>query len=259
MPGSTSFHFGTVACVLTLVLAGCAPRVDLDLTATFQEAQQTFDQASSPGDFLKAAAMYQQILDSGVVSGAVLYNQGNAFVQAGRPGRAIAAYRQAERYRPRDPLLDANLRNALGAEDPVTRRRPIIEYLLFWQDWLSYPEKFGLVTVVAVVTFAVGVCVLFVDRRWVRNVALAGVALTLLLAFSAGYDWYRYDHLVHGVVTEDEVIARKGNASSYEPAFTEPLAEGTEFRLVDRRGDWLLARMPGGQEGWVPEDSVVLY
>ena len=46
---------------------------------------------------------------------AVLYNQGNAWMRAGATGRALAAYRQAQRYRPRDPYLAANLQNALAA------------------------------------------------------------------------------------------------------------------------------------------------
>ena len=99
-----------------------------------------------------------------------------------------------------------------------------------------------------------------------RAALLLGLSLTnhitmvmLLPALSAAYDWYRYDHLVHGVIVHDEVIARKGNAASYQPAFTEPLAEGTEFRLVEDRGDWYLIRLAGGQEGWVEKEAVVAY
>lgn len=39
----------------------------------------------------------------------------------------------------------------------------------------------------------------------------------------------------------------------------KPLAEGAEFRLVERPGDWLLIRMPGGQEGWLEKEAVALY
>lgn len=239
-------------------IAGCGRGVDLDVSRKFQQAQKAFDEARSPDDFLRAAAVYQEILDAGVVSGAVLYNQGNAFMQAGRPGRAIAAYRRAQRFRPRDPYLEANLRYALGRENPAGRRT-LAEYVLFWQDWLSYPEKFHAAAAMALLAFVLGVAALFARPRLFGTLAGVALAVTLLLAVSAGYDWYRYDHVVHGVVVADELVARKGNAESYEPAFTEPLAEGTEFRLVQRRGDWLLARMASGQEGWVEADGVVTY
>ncbi len=242
-----------------LLCAGCARGVDLEVSQTFQEAQKTFDQAKSADDFLRAAGLYQSILDRGVVSGAVLYNQGNAYMQAGQRGRAIAAYRQTQRYRPRDPYLQANLEFALGAGNPTGGRRPVIEYVLFWQDWLSYPEKFRLTAALAVVTFAVGVAALFRHRRLLARIAIVGVALTLLFSFSAGYDWYRFEKTVHGVIVQTEVIARKGNGTTYEPAFTEPLSEGAEFRLVERRGAWSLIRLPGGEEGWVEDEAIVLY
>ncbi len=241
------------------VVAGCRPSVDLELARTFQDAQQAFDEASRPEDFLEAAALYQEILDRGIVSGAIFYNQGNAFMQAGARGRAIAAYRRAQRYRPRDPRLQANLDFALAAEGPAAQRRPMIEYLLFWQDWLSYPEKFYLAGAAACVAFSVGLSASFVRRRLLRRLAVGAVAMTLLLLLSVGYDWYRYDHLVHGVVVQEEVIARKGNAASYEPAFTEAIAEGTEFRLVGRRGEWLLIRLAGDQEGWIEQNAAVVY
>ncbi len=238
--------------------AGCATRVDLEVSRTFQEAQETFDDAESPDDFLRAAALYQSILDRGVVSGVVLYNQGNAYMQAGQRGRAVAAYRRAKRYRPRDPYLEANLQFALAADGRSGRRRPLIEYVLFWQPWLSYPEKFHVTFAAALVTFALGVAALFRRRRLFGRLAVVGAAIALLLAFSAGYDWYRYEAVTHGVVVRDDVIARKGNAATYEPAFTEPLSEATEFRLIERRGDWLLVGLSGGK-GWVREADVVLY
>jgi len=96
-------------------------------------------------------------------------------------------------------------------------------------------------------------------RRLFTLWAVGGLVLTLLFAFSAGYDWRRFDRIVHGTIVRQEVIARKGNAESYEPAFTEPLTEGVEFRRVEFRGGWLLVRLSGNEEGWVREDDVVLY
>src|SRR5690606_32912817 len=94
--------------LLCLALAGCG-QVEPETTRQFQQAEELFRSAQSPADYLRVAALYQEILDRGTVSGVVLYNQGNAFVKAGEPARAIAAYRQAQRYRPQDPYLAANL------------------------------------------------------------------------------------------------------------------------------------------------------
>lgn len=242
-----------------LLAPGCGSNVELELLQKFQAAQQAFDKAQSPEDFRKVAASYREILDRGGKCGAVYYNQGNAWMRAGCPGRAIAAYRQANRYRPNDPFLEANLRYALAAEAVPAGRRPVVEYLLFWQNWLGYPAKFYLATAAAGVTFILAVLALFAARKLFSRLAVAGLVLTALLAFSAGYDWYRFDHVIRGVIAQNDVVARKGNAESYQPAFTDPLGEGTEFRVLHRRRDWLLIRLDGGQEGWIEDDKAVVY
>jgi hypothetical protein len=241
-----------------LAFSGCARNVNPQLAQQFLAAQTAFDKASQPEDYVKVASMYQELIDEGAVSGALYYDQGNAWMRAKQPGRAIAAYRQAQRYLPRNPYLEANLQYALGPG--ASSRRPVIETVLFWQNWLSYPEKYYAAGAAALLTFCFAVAALFASRRrlW-RRLILAGAVITGLLIFSAGYDWYRYDYLIHGVITQADVVARKGNAESYEPAFSEKLPDGTEFRLLERRGDWLLIRLAGAQEGWIPERAAVTY
>ena len=239
--------------------AGFGRGVDPVLYSKFQAAQQAFDTAVSTDDFLKAAALYQEILDAGLVSGVVLYNQGNAFMRGGHRGRAVACYLQARRYRPRDPYLDANLRYAMGAAETATKRKPVVEHLLFWLDWVSYPGKFSLTTQGALATLVLAAVGLWWRHRWLNYLASGLLAVTLALAASAGYDWYRFGYLQHGVVISAEAVARKGNAASYEPAFTKPLVEATEFQVIDRRGDWILIRLAGSREGWIPERDAVVF
>ena len=249
--------FGAMLLAMTM-FGGCGKAADLELAAKFQAAQQAFDDARKPEEFAKVAMLDQEILDRGGMSGAVLYNQGNAWMQAGQPGRAVAAYRLAQRYLPRDPFLDANLRFALGPDAPAAPR-PIVETIVFWQNWLSYPEKFYLAAAAALATFGVAVVSLLTGRRAFRRAVWVGLALTGIAAFSAAYDWQRFDATQHGVVIQPETIARKGNGAGYEQAFNEPLREATEFGLIERRGEWLLIRLPGDGEGWIPEISAVTY
>lgn len=243
---------------IVLVAVGCSRAPDVVLEK-FQAAQQAFDGAESTEDFLRAASLYQEVLDAGFVSGAVLYNQGNAFMRAGQRGRAIACYRQAKRYRPTDSRLDYNLRSALDASS-LKRKRAVIDYLFFWQDWIGYRGKFQVMMCSGAITFVIGVVALYVGRRrWLAVLGWLGLLITLILSASAAYDGYRFDVVRHGVVIIDDVVARKGNAESYDQAFTQSLSEGTEFVAVEYRGDWLLIRLPGANEGWVKREQVVVY
>jgi len=253
-----------IAVCLTMPAAayvGCNRGMDLRDAGELHKAQEAFDRASQSEDFLKVASMYEVLRERGVVSGAALFNEGNAFMRAGQRGRAIAAYREAARYRPGDPYLQASLDYALGPGHSRSARRPLVGYIFFWQDWISYPAKFQLAGAAAVTTFLVAVAGLFWRRRLFRRLAIAGVGVTVVLGLSAGYDWHRFDHQKHGVVVLPEAIARMGNAESYQPAFTDPLVEGTEFTVVDRRGDWLLIRLPGDgiREGWIESNAAVVY
>lgn len=252
--------FFVLAASLVCGASGCAPALDLENSRRFQQAEKVFTAADSPDDYLQAAGLYQQMLDSGVTSGAVLYNQGNAYMQAGEVGHAIAAYRRAQRFRPRDPYLDANLQLALKAHAQPTPETSIVDMLLFWQNWLSYLEKFQLVTLLAGLAFTLGLVGRFSQRRRVfRHLALVMLLLACVCGISAGYDWYRFDHTLHGVVTADSVTARKGNSANYEPAFTEPLTEGREFTVLEERGEWLFVRISQTGDAWIERDSATVY
>ena len=242
----------------TAFYLGCGIAPNMGAVDEFQKAQQAFDVAATKEDYIKAAAMYQNLLDQGIRSGAILYDQGNAFMKAGRRGQAIAAYLEAKRYLPTNPYLDANLRFAQGSLATVPPR-PLIEHILFWQNWISYGSKFFLAGIAAVILFALALLWLFLREALFRRLTVAVAVVFLVLAFSAGYDWYRFDYVTHGVITQDDVVARKGNSDTYDPAFTEPLPEGTEFRVIERRGDWMLVSMPGDKQGWVEQDQTALF
>src|SRR4051812_16555475 len=81
---------------------------------TFVRALELFDTAKSPADYRQSAALLESLLADGYRNGAVYYNLGNAYFRAGEYGRTIAAYRKAKPFRPRDPYLEANLRQALS-------------------------------------------------------------------------------------------------------------------------------------------------
>lgn len=251
--------------ILLLVLAaggavGCRRAVDAAASQRFEEANRAFAAAASREQFLEVANRYQVILDQGVLSGAVLYNQGNAWMRAGEVGRAIASYRRARQFRPRDPQLAANLRSALASTAAPVDSAPLLGYLFFWQNWLSYPEKFLLTTVLLIVALLFGLLMRFPAVGTVsRRCALLSGALWVLSLLSAGWDWHRFDRIEHGVVIADEVTARKGNSENYEPAFTEAIREGAEFQVLTRRGDWLHIRIGTSGDAWVERRDVVTY
>ena len=251
---------GLVLLGLLTNCSGCGKTVDLETVRQLQLAEENFGKAKTREGFIEVAGQYQRILDQGFVAGAILYNQGNAWMRAKEIGRAIASYRQAQRYRPRDPYLEANLRAALPGNRPVAPDLGFWGYVFFWQNWLSYPEKALAVTLLLCLALSTQLLSCWpTDGTILRRISLAAAVLCGFALVSIIWDWQRFERTTHGVVVADEVVARKGNSDSYEPAFTEPLAAGTEFTVLEQRRDWLQVQIQGSGTGWLPERNAVLF
>jgi tetratricopeptide (TPR) repeat protein len=227
---------------------------------TFLRALEVFDAAKSPADYREAAALLESLLSGGFRNGAVYYNLGNAYFRAGDYGRAIAAYREAKPYRPRDPYLEANLRQALSAApgrmpQPPT---PWWKHVLFWSGWLSFPEKvyasFG-----GYLLGALAACAGLLLRRprlyWASG---ALVIVAAVLSIDAGLAYNDIASLRHGVVVT-ETTARKGMSKDYEPAFDQPLKDGAEFTVLAENGDWVFGHFEGIGDGWLRREHTVRF
>lgn len=226
----------------------------------FLRATKLLRRAKTKEECLCAARYLEAITADNYENDVVLWNLGNAYMRAGRPGPAVAAYRRALRYSPREPHLKANL-DAAKAQAPGTLPEPPRSWwrqVLFWHDWLSYPEKLYLAAAVWSLVFVCGLFWLYRRTKTRRRAAWFCAVAALVFSLSAALDWYETRLTVHGVVTA-ECTARKGNDKSRPPAFDRKLREGAEFVCVAERSGWILARFPGIGEGWLPKDCVVTY
>jgi tetratricopeptide (TPR) repeat protein len=216
-----------------------------------------FDSAKSPGDYRQSAKLLESLLDDGFRSGALYYNLGNAWYRAGEYGRAILNYRKAKPYRPRDPYLEANLEQALVAapgrlpEAP----RPWWTHVLFWTNWLSFPAKVHAVFAASTIA-AMMFTLAFVLRR--PRLKLAA-ALLLIVALAVGVDaalcYGDIAYSTRAVIT-GETVARKGTATSYEPAFDQPLRDGAGFHILSETAGWTFGHFENIGDGWVRNEFV---
>ena len=61
-----------------------------------------------------------------------------------------------------------------------------------------------------------------------------------------------------GVVVVAEVFGRKGPSYRYRTAFNEPLHDGLEFEVMERREGWLEVELADQRRCWIPESQVRL-
>ncbi|MFO0939540.1 MAG: BatD family protein [Pirellulales bacterium] len=243
------------------VLAGCTSPASDDLNKQFVEAGRLFESAKTTEDFVNVAARYQQIVDAGLAGGAVMFNQGNAWVKAGQNGRAIACYRQALQYWPRDEHIRANLKSVLmkaglDATKIETQNSSALNYVYFWRAWLNFKEKLVVLTVLLglVLGSSLALWRSGASRWWIGGLLVAST----IFAVPTWFD-YQDQYLTERGVAISSVTAYKGTGADYGPAFTGALTEGTEFVVVDQQLDWLQIELKDLGRGWIRRDQVVIY
>ena len=217
------------------------------------------DPAAARDAFHRAAERWSVLIDDGIVNGPLLYDLGNAQVQAGELGHGIATYRRAERFIPADARLTENLTYARTLVSPQFAdgtNRSITHRLIGWHSSWDLGIRLGL--------FAVGWILLWgvLSIRQQRTVpgqwwlAGAGLVMSILFGGSVAIDMFGEEQTV-GVLITDDVTVRKGDAESYQPTFDEPINRGVEFDILESRPLWLHVEFPSGETGWVPRDAVI--
>jgi tetratricopeptide (TPR) repeat protein len=220
------------------------------LSSQFDAANKLYEE----GKFPEAAAGYQKIIQSGSASGALYFNLGNALFKAGQTGRAIHAYRLAERIDPRDPDLRANLRFVRNQVQGPTQSP---------NRWQRALGNLTLNEWTGTTAFAVWVWLLLLSgvqlrdswkpalRPWVRlsGAAAALAGLCLALAFSA-------ENRPSAVVTAAEAGVHNGPLDESPVAFTAH--DGAELEVLDKKGDWLQVSVGDRRLGWIHRAQVAL-
>ena len=236
--------------VLVLLALICAGNIfAADVSADFSAANKLYAQ----GKFADAANAYENILQTGARSPALLFNYANAEFKSGHPGKAIAAYRQAELLTPRDAELRANLAFVRNQVQGATFRESR------WQDWigsLSLNEGAMLTAVLFWVMFAL-LTVRIIRPALapkLRSAARFAVALTVFSGAVLALQAANHFNSSVAVVTSAEAAARSGPFDEAQSAFTA--RDGAELRVLDRHDNWVQVADGSGKIGWMNKKQV---
>jgi len=239
------------------------------VSALYDEAKDLFkkaDEASvrypqeAQSLYAKAAMRYERIIrDGGIYNGKIFYNLGNVYFRMNDLGRAILNYRRAELYLPDDTNLKQNLGYAREKRrDQIEEKQEtkILKTLFFWHYDLSKKVRLIAFIVSFMLTWGFACARVFIKRSFLGWCIAVGAALSLLFAGSIAADEISRDKNLPGVIISSEVTARQGNSETYEHSFKDPLHAGTEFILLEERGEWLNIELADARACWVPAKDV---
>lgn len=209
--------------------------------------------------FRKAALSFEGIVrEGGIENGKLFYNLGNTYFRLGDLGKAVLNYRRAEKWMPHDENLLQNLDFARSRCTDSIEAKPqarLFQTLFFWH----YDTGFFTRTLLFLVFFnGIWICAgiyLFRRAAGLRLAMAAFAVLSLLFAGSLAANTYQASRRPAGVILAEEVTARKGDSTTFEPAFKAPLHAGTEFTLLEKRAGWYHIELPDGQRCWIPESA----
>ena len=220
------------------------------LEETFQKAQADF----AAGRYEESALALASLRTSKYENGYVLYNEGNAWLRAGQIGRAIAAYRRAERYLTGDANLERNLGQALAKREQVLPEAAGTNWVdrMFFLGSLWSPRTLLVATAgLAGLAFALALLQLMRNRSSGRAFVVALVLLVLYLGATAAVSHITAAREHHGVVVVESAPLLQWPDEAADRAVFEPLADGTEFVVLARKSDWLKVRAGDRYEGWL--------
>ncbi len=247
------------------------PLDEAQVVDLYTQAKDLFRQANeltstSPVEaedlYKKVAMRYERIIrDGGVRNGKLYYNLGNVYFRLKDIGRAILNYRRAEQYIPNDPNLKQNLDYAREKRlDDIEEKQEtkVLKTLFFWHYDLSTQSRIMIFSVCFMLLWTAAAIRIFMQASYLRWMITVSFILSLLLAGSLLAEELSLRNSRPGVVINSEVVARKGNSETYEPSFKDPLHSGTEFTLIEDRGDWYQIELADARTCWVTSKDVAL-
>ena len=266
----------TLAAVAHAETAPDAPAAD-DPLALAASAQSAYDRGietlrtdptASAAAFRESARRWQELVDRGIENGPLEFNLGNAYLQSGDLGRAIAAYLRAEQLMPGDPDLERNLAQARSRVEHSFERSGgtiLVESVAQWWHLVPLGVRMGLAWSCWALFWALLLLRILAPRAatgsdgrrmaW-RGATAATLAVWLVLGGSIVADellrWAR----PRAVLVEPGVVLRKGNGEGFEQAFTQTLGPGVECVVLEERPGWLRLELPDGRTGWVKSSQV---
>jgi uncharacterized protein YgiM (DUF1202 family) len=228
------------------------------VAATWSEAESAFASAlatpvgtrQASAFYTKSALLFEAVAQMDNDAASAFYNAGNAWFQANKLGRSIAAYRNAARIRPFDQALLDNLAAARAlALNKVPEGRTSLQ---------RTPSSWLRVVTIALSFCLCGTMLLYIryeSQRWRLLSYACAIALGLsvvILGLRLG------SSRIEGVITTDSVEARKGPAYAYAPAFGQALHDGLEFTVIEERDRWIQIELADGRRCWIPQSQASL-
>ncbi len=245
--------------VIFLLLLVNLKAVSQDETANDRFVKGT--ESFAKGDYQQALEEWISLYTAGYRSAELEYNIGNAYFKLGNIPGSILFYERAHLKKPADEDISYNLQIA---GTMVTDRLDKIPELFFvrWFDFFSLLLKSDTWAVLSLISFII--CLFFLSvylysSKYNLKVTCFWLAIfTLTLSIASFSFSVRNKKLVYenskAIIFSPVVNGKSSPDESGTDLFV--IHEGLKVSLEDEVGEWREIRLPDGNKGWVPANSL---
>jgi tetratricopeptide (TPR) repeat protein len=218
------------------------------------------DAAEAKQGFADAAGKYQMLVDGGVTNSRLYFNLGNAYLEGGDAGKAIANYLRCLRIDPTMRVAQTNLALARShvetkgeAKDAGSQNVSTAKYLAIGNKWLNGRVSPHAVFVVMVVSWAllwmaVALRLCGVHLPWKMAATFASIVFAIAGA-STFISTMAAERKVAVVVAAPAATGAGADSSA-------KVKTGDVVEIVQKRGDSTRIRTEDGATAWLPSEAV---
>lgn len=215
-------------------------------------ANESFDR----GDYAEAIAGYQGLLQEQPGTADLYFNLGTAHLRNGNLGGSIASLRRAELLAPRDPDIRGNLARARASVvDDVAPPEPpaLLRTFFFWYYGMNQNELWWTLAVLNLLLWSALAWRQLRPRHEIALwIAIGSGVPAAILAGALMVQFLQPPRV--GVVQSREAVALAGTQADSGVRFK--VHAGTELRVEQMLGDWVLVSLPDGTEGWLHREEL---
>ena len=208
------------------------------------------------GNHEAAATDFLNVAASGVASGELFYNLGNAHLKNGQIGRAILWYERARQWIPNDPDLVFNLEHARSfVTDEKPEGTPLIYKIIFFWNHRLGDQWIIWMAVGANLAFWAVLVGLKTRRRTIVKMRVASLmTLAAIFVSTALYNYYQSEYRKEGIVLLTRVSVRSGLSEESTELFV--LHAGTKIKIEKQMKNHFRIYFSDGKIGWVSQNDI---
>ncbi len=219
-------------------------------------------EAYSAGDYTTAAADWEGIVDTGLMSRELYFNLGNAYFKTGEMGPAILWYERALRLDPSDTDVRHNLEYARTLTQDRIDEVPEF-FLKSWRRSACYLLPANVWAVLGLVllagTLALVLLFLLGSTSGRRRLGFFG-GIVLLLLTLVSWDFSRTQR-EEAQRQDMAVVMRPVSSVKSSPSENSAkdlfiLHEGTRVRILDNVSGYANIELADGRQGWIPSGDI---